>query len=481
MSNAGQSNGSSKKAQAPQRQLAVGGGGSARALEERVRLAPLLRDEDRGRLPAPLRLRSGRSTRAAWGYQRVRLFLAMVRAVHEHGYRDASVDELCRLAGVSTRTLYERFPGGKQACFLAIFDLVTDVAARRVFRARESELAWRERLEMIVGAFARQVAEEPEAAQLALVDSFVAGEAARAEIDQIRARFEAFVAACFDEAPDDIGLEPLIVKAIVAGIAHLARSMLIAGRASELPDEVPTIVRWMLSYRADAARPVVLPGSLAIAPDQQGPVASSCAAQLEALGTRGRIMAAAVRIAAREGAGALAGERVAKAAEVSRWTVARHFASIEECLLTAIEALVEAELAAIARAAAAHSDWGQSVCAATVRMLARVASDEEYARVAYVEVMALGAPGMRLRDRLLADAGRIFARSMPAQARLPASAAAASAGAVWGLIFQASERGEAHKLVDYAGLFSFLVLAPTLGADAALRSIAPAHGSDARS
>jgi len=447
-------------------------GGEREGTADRVRLAPLLRapQPTGGPLLAPLRARPGRSPREVWGNQRVRLFLAMLRAVQARGYRGTTVRELCALAGVSTRTLYERFPGGKQACFLALFDMITGVAARRIFRVRESQLAWRERLELIVTAFAEQVAKEPEAAQLAMVDSFVAGARARAEIDRIRARFEAFVAGLFAEAPDGVGLHPLLVKAVVAGTAHVARSLLLAGRAAELPGEAAALTRWMLSYRSPAAEAAVRPRALPPAA-LCGPT-PSCTAQLEALGTRGQIMAAAIAIAAREGAAALSSDRLAAAAGVSRWTVTRHFPSAEACLLEAIETLMRAELAEIAGAAGGARSWSEGVCAASARALARVAADQEYARVAFVEVMALGAAGMRMRDRLLAGVGRLLARAMPPEAALPRGVALACAGAAWGLIFQATERGEAAKLSDYAGLFAFLFLAPALGGEEAARRIA---------
>jgi hypothetical protein len=48
----------------------------------------------------------------------------MIEMVATRGYEASTVVELCALAGVSKRTLYERFPGGRQECFLATYDIV---------------------------------------------------------------------------------------------------------------------------------------------------------------------------------------------------------------------------------------------------------------------------------------------------------------------------------------------------------------------
>jgi AcrR family transcriptional regulator len=47
--------------------------------------------------------------------QRARLYGAMIELVAARKYEVSTVAELCALAGASKRTLYERFPGGKQS------------------------------------------------------------------------------------------------------------------------------------------------------------------------------------------------------------------------------------------------------------------------------------------------------------------------------------------------------------------------------
>ena len=67
--------------------------------------------------------------------QRARLYGAMIELVANRSYEASAVAELCGLAGVSKRTLYERFPGGKRQCFLATYDIVVRRAETHILAA----------------------------------------------------------------------------------------------------------------------------------------------------------------------------------------------------------------------------------------------------------------------------------------------------------------------------------------------------------
>ena len=79
-----------------------------------------------------------------------------------------------RWRGVCKRTLYEQFPGGKQQCFLATYDIVVRRAETHILNAGRCGLGAivvagpPERLCALVEAFAREVAAYPNAARLVL-------------------------------------------------------------------------------------------------------------------------------------------------------------------------------------------------------------------------------------------------------------------------------------------------------------------------
>jgi AcrR family transcriptional regulator len=113
--------------------------------------------------------------------QRARLYGAMIELVALRGYAKSTVSELCGLAGVSKRTMYERFPGGKEQCFLATYDIVVHRAQTNILGAeappteRGEPIGPRRRLRMLAEAFAREVVGYPNAARLVLVEALRGG------------------------------------------------------------------------------------------------------------------------------------------------------------------------------------------------------------------------------------------------------------------------------------------------------------------
>jgi AcrR family transcriptional regulator len=176
--------------------------------------------------------------------QRARLYGATIEVVATRGYEASTVLELCALAGVSKRTLYERFPGGKQECFLATYDIIVRRAEMRILAAGRCGLdvlagADRlERLRAVVEAFACEVAAYPNAARLVLVEAFDAGPAALAGTERTTRQAERVISQSLGEDPDAPAPSPLMVRRIVAGGARVVRARLLDGHAAELAGEL---------------------------------------------------------------------------------------------------------------------------------------------------------------------------------------------------------------------------------------------------
>jgi AcrR family transcriptional regulator len=172
--------------------------------------------------------------------QRARLYGAMIDLVGTRGYEASTVAELCSLAGVSKRTLYERFPGGKQQCFLATYDIVVRRAEMRILAAGRCGLDVLagpdrlERLRAVVEAFTYEVAAYPNASRLVLVEAFDAGPAALARTERVRRLVERVISWSLRENPDAPAPSLLMVRGLVADGARVARARLLAGRAAEL-------------------------------------------------------------------------------------------------------------------------------------------------------------------------------------------------------------------------------------------------------
>jgi AcrR family transcriptional regulator len=176
--------------------------------------------------------------------QRARLYGAMIEVVATRGYEASTVVELCALAGVSKRTLYERFPGGKQECFLATYDIMVRRAEMPILAAGRCGLdvlarAGRlPRLRALVEAFACEVVAYPNAARLVLVEASGAGPAALAGMKRTTRQAERVISQSLGEDPDAPAPSPLMVRRIVAGGAQAVRARLLDGRTAELAGEL---------------------------------------------------------------------------------------------------------------------------------------------------------------------------------------------------------------------------------------------------
>jgi AcrR family transcriptional regulator len=172
-------------------------------------------------------------------HQRARLYGAMIELVASRGYAATTVAELCGLAGVSKRTLYERFPGGKQDCFLATYDIIVRRAEVHVLAAgrRGSDGSTRpgqlKRLLAVVEALACEVARYPNAARLVLVEAFDTGRATIAHLERTTRQAQRLVSWSLlgGDAPVP---SPLLVHSIVADGTRLVRGHLFRNQAVEL-------------------------------------------------------------------------------------------------------------------------------------------------------------------------------------------------------------------------------------------------------
>jgi AcrR family transcriptional regulator len=125
--------------------------------------------------------------------QRGRLLEAMATCVAEHGYAATTVAQVIARAGVSRKTFYEHFPD-KQACFLAAWEVGTDILIEQVLAAGDEADGWRARLRAGVDAFLEILAAEPDFARSFMIEVLSVGEEALARRAEINERFAAVLA-----------------------------------------------------------------------------------------------------------------------------------------------------------------------------------------------------------------------------------------------------------------------------------------------
>jgi len=123
-------------------------------------------DDELGPLPAG---RHGYSSEQVAHNQRERLIAALVQVVDEHGYNDITTT-----ASVSRRVFYENFEG-KEACFLAAFEIVVSQLREVMTTAAAAEPDWPHAVIAALDALLGFLAAEPELARLSLIASLAAG------------------------------------------------------------------------------------------------------------------------------------------------------------------------------------------------------------------------------------------------------------------------------------------------------------------
>lgn len=394
--------------------------------------------------------------------QRARLYGAMVDAVAAHGYEATTVRELACLAGVSTRTLYERVQS-KQACFLATHDILVRRTARRVLAAQETAPSSQERLRVAFETFTHEVAENPKVGWLTLVEAPASGPAALERTRRASRLFETMVAHSFRHPLDGAPPQAFVTRGIVAGVAQASRRALLDGCGSELPASAGDLLGWARCCASPAVSELVANGPAldGVAMNGADPQAGEPAREDD----RTRILQAAMELMVSDGHPLPTVAEILAYSDVARGAFEDEFTGVEHCLLVALEEAHARILALVSEAQGAQADWSRGVERGVERVMDLLARERPLARLLFVEVFTLGLGGLRSREEMLATWARTLQEDAPPVIGRAPVTMQASVGAVWEVIRDHVARGEDRRLPNIAGRLSFLILAPVVGAN----------------
>jgi AcrR family transcriptional regulator len=160
------------------------------------------------------------------------------------------VRKLAELAGVSTGSVYKHFDG-KEECLLSTYESLVRRTARRMAEAERDGRDWRERLRRGLQTLAQDIAAEPKAARLVLVEAFAVGPPVFERMSRAEAIFESVVGAGFTQAPEGVAPPPLVARGIVAGATRIARTWILGSGREEAPAVIDELTEWALSYVGD--------------------------------------------------------------------------------------------------------------------------------------------------------------------------------------------------------------------------------------
>ncbi|HEU4393543.1 MAG TPA: TetR/AcrR family transcriptional regulator [Solirubrobacterales bacterium] len=397
-------------------------------------------------------------------HQRGRLQEAMVELVAEHGYDAVAVTTLAKRARVSKRDFYKHF-SGKEECFLAAYDTIVSHLLRGILVSAQGEGEWCERLRLGSLSFAGQIACNPEAARLALVEVFAAGAVAVERVPRTSRLFEALVAKNFALADESPRLPRLLVKGIVAGCGWVARARLLSGPLRGPTLDGDELTEWALSLCDDDVARLC---RLGVA---EAPPLPAAAAALTPGDERAMILAATARLANEEGFATLTVPRVRAAAGVSRHSFDSHFVGVADCFLATLEMLGGRTLATAAPCYLTAEDWASGVHRMIARLCQHLAGDPTLANLAFHEVFSPGTEAVEWHSEMIARLAAMLRRGAPSTRRPTVFAAEASVGAMWGVIHHLLATGRRAQLPIAAPVLSYIALAPALGAAGAVAAI----------
>ncbi len=178
--------------------------------------------------------------------QRERIITALVDTVAERGYNATTVAHITKAASVSRRTFYEHF-AGKEACFLAAYDMVAGHIKDSMRVAAEAFDDWPQQVRAALATMLRFLAGEPELARLVMIEPVAAGGEIAA---RHRASMQGFVEILKAGRPEHSGDRPLpeaTEETLVGGILSLIVREISADRAAELEKLLPDLVELTLS------------------------------------------------------------------------------------------------------------------------------------------------------------------------------------------------------------------------------------------
>jgi len=192
-------------------------------------------------------------------------------------------------------------------------------------------------------------------------------------------------------------------------------------------------------------------------------------------GERPRLLAAAERIVAENGASALTVESVCALSGVSRAGFRRSFTSRADMLLALHDELAARVSASMGRAYLAQSSWVEGVRAAITDLLATLERNVPLARFMLLDCAIDESPLPARRAQLLDDFAAALDRDRPAReldASDPPFGARALIGAIASILHGRLMEEPVPALTDLAGSLTAMIVLPYMGPDAARTEIA---------
>lgn len=397
----------------------------------------------------------------------------MVELVAERGYEAVTVRELVRRSGVSSRAFYRHF-ANKQECFLRTHEVIVLRMARRIVAAQAGERNSHDRLRLTLGAFASEVERNPEAACLALIETYAAGPEALKQARRAEHTLEAMIVESLTDPISTAAVSPPLADGAAAGAMWAIRSRLLDGQVDQLPPLIEGLVDWSRAYRAKSIS--ALPdldrraGAMSFTTEPLPLLPESV--KRKPTKDRALILAAVAKLCVSDNYSSLTQKSLCLTAGISGRSFNALFDSVEGCFVAAIMQRAEGALAEASYAAQLRSrSWAGGVYQATHSLCVQIATDPVLANLCFVQVLAPGAVGMKCQQRLVAKVAKHLRGGASLARDADQALVEASVGAAWGVLRKHIATDRAFQAPRIAGSLAYLLLAPAIGPAEAVEAI----------
>jgi AcrR family transcriptional regulator len=407
----------------------------------------------------------GRSHAEVERDQRERIQRALIEIAAEGGYQAVTVRKLTKLAHVSPGAFYVQFDGKEDACISTYATAMASVR-QRITAARSSDLGRRTQLQEALRVLVGSAELDVDSRQFTLVEVFGCGPAAPRRIRTEETALEIALKRCLDRRGTRV---PLAVAGwVVAGSLRVARTRVLRGRPTPVPTLVERLMRWSLPYLEDE--------TLALSEESSHPRAfrsNALSTRAAAAGgpnseDRELILNATAKLVRRASYWSLSLPAIRDAAGVSLTRFGHQFRSVDDCYLATMRWLSEKYLGVLLTNLGDRRDhdWPKGVFRAVTELCHELAADPDSTRLLFVGILAPGREGLRCREELIGEWVEVWRRMAPSAWSQGELDAEATIAALWAAIAGAVEAGRASELNGECATFTFLLLAPILGADA---------------
>jgi AcrR family transcriptional regulator len=394
--------------------------------------------------------------------QRARLCGAMIELCAGEASQRPTVRSLSRVAGVSTKTFYECF-SNVEDCFASTH---TSILRDILQKASAVEGDGDERIRGAVEVAFLFLAENPKAAHFLLFRPIAAGSPIIEKAHAAVLAFERHVGDGVVDGPQAVGLPPLAAHAILGGAMRALRAPFLAGRSDLIPELAGPFADWLLGLRDERLAHV---WSLTGSGRQHR---STRPAPFAEIGDdRQFLLTASLKLSAAEGYESLTVPSIRREAGVPRRAFDDHFDGVEDCFLSAVEALVVSVGKWAAEEARRAGTWDRRVVRMLELLAAEMARDPAAARLGLIGILAPGLVGLKRREDIVTRWAGQLRRAAPATLRPSSLMAEISLAAVWRVMAREVAGGRPERIRKLVPGMAFVILAPAIGPADAERAI----------